>query len=445
MWFAILGPLLVHDGETQVDLPKGRQRALLTALLLHAGHPVPADALAEVVWDGAPPPSAAITLRSYILRLRRGLGPRAGTRLVTQHPGYLLAATEDEVDVLRFRRLCRDGGTALREGAWERADGLLGEALALWRDAPLTDIPCESLRRDEGQDLEVLRLQAEEWRIGAALHLGRHDELVPGLQSLAARHPLRERFHHQLMLALYRCGRQAEALAAYQRARDVLVEELGTEPGPDLRGLHQRILSADPVLALVDAPSAGVASTPTAVPREIPARVRHFTGRGDELAALTRLLDRSGEQAPEAVVISAIGGTAGVGKTALAVHWAHQAAGRFPDGQLYVNLRGYDPGQPMAAADALAGFLLSLGVPGNDIPPGEDRRAARYRSLLAGKRMLLVLDNARSADQVRSLLPGTGACAVLVTSRDALAGLVARDGATRLDLHVLSPGDAVCS
>ena len=143
------------------------------------------------------------------------------------------------------------------------------------------------------------------------------------------------------------------------------------------------------------------------------------------------------------MVISAIGGTAGVGKTALAVHWAHQVAGRFPDGQLYVNLRGYDPGQPVPAADALAGFLRSLGVPGQDIPPETDERAARYRSLLAGKQMLIVLDNAGSADQVRPLLPGTAACAVLVTSRDALAGLVARDGAARLDLDVLPPADAV--
>ena len=173
------------------------------------------------------------------------------------------------------------------------------------------------------------------------------------------------------------------------------------------------------------------------MPRELPPAVPGFTGRSAELRALTGLLDRCGEQAPGAVLISAIGGTAGVGKTALAVHWAHQAAERFPDGQLYVNLRGYDPGQPVPAADALAGFLRSLGVPGQDIPPEDDERAARYRSLLAGKRMLVVLDNAGSADQVRPLLPGTPACTVVVTSRDALAGLVARDGATRLDLDVL--------
>jgi DNA-binding SARP family transcriptional activator/tetratricopeptide (TPR) repeat protein len=415
---------------------------LLAALLMHAGDPVAADALAELVWDGSPPPGAAVTLRSHVARLRRVLGPRAGARLVTRYPGYLLQATEEEVDALRFRCLCRDGAAALREAAWARADRLLGEALDLWRGAPLADIKSESLRRDEGQDLEALRLQAEEWQIDAALHLGRHAELVPSLQSLATQHPLREPFHGQLMLALHRCGRQAEALAAYQRARDVLVTELGVEPGPGLRDLHQQILSADPALAVSEPARHAQGEPQRPVPRELPPAVPAFTGRSAELAALTGLIDRAAEQAPGAVVISAIGGTAGVGKTALAVHWAHQVAGHFPDGQLYVNLRGYDPGQPVPAADALAAFLRSLGVPGQDIPPEADERATRYRSLLAGKQVLIVLDNAGSADQVRPLLPGTPACTVVVTSRDALAGLVAKDGAARLDLDLLPPDEA---
>jgi DNA-binding SARP family transcriptional activator len=441
MWFAILGPLLVHDGQAPVGVPEGRQRVLLAALLLQAGSPVGADALAEVVWDGSPPPGAEVTLRSHVLRLRRALGPRAGARLVTRNPGYLLQAGAEEVDVAWFRRLCHDGGAALRAGAWERADGLLGEALGLWRGAVLADIPAEALRREEGQGLEALRLQAEEWRIDAALHLGGHAELVPGLRSLAARHPLRERFHGQLMLALYRCGRQAEALAAYARARSVLVAELGTEPGPGLQELHQQILSADPALTGPARPAEG--GPQRAVPRELPPAVPGFTGRSAELQALTGLLNRLGAQAPGALVISAIGGTAGVGKTALAVHWAHRVADRFPGGQLYVNLRGYDPGPPVPATDALAAFLRALGVPGPDIPPEEDERAARYRSLLAGRRMLVVLDNARSADQVRPLLPGTPACTVLVTSRDTLAGLVARDGAARLDLDLLPLPEAI--
>ncbi len=441
MWLAILGPLLVHDGESLVDVPRGRLRVLLAALLLNAGNPVAADTLAEVMWDGAPPPGAVVTLRSHVLRLRRVLGPRAGIRLVTRHPGYLLLAGEDEVDLLRFRGLCREGRAALRGGAWARAEGLLGEALGLWRGNPLADVSSDLLVRKEVPGLEELRLQAEEWRADAALHLGCHDELVTGLQALAAQHPLRERFHAQLMLAFYRCGRQAEALAAYHDARQVLIDELGTEPGPELRQLHQQVLSADPALAAPEPAPASRADT--AVPHELPARVASFTGRSGELLGLTKLIKEPVAETPGTVVISAIGGTAGVGKTALAVHWAHQVIDRFPDGQLYVNLRGYAPDKPMAPGDALARLLRSLGVPSRDIPAEQDERAARYRSTLASKRILVILDNACSVDQVRPLLPGSPSCTVVVTSRDALCGLVAREGAIRLDLDLLPLGDAV--
>ena len=398
MWFAILGPLLVHDGETQVDIPKGRLRVLLAALLLQAGKPVAADALTEVVWDGAPPAGAAVTLRSHVLRLRRVLGPPAGARLVTRHPGYLLQAAEDEVDVLRFRGLCRDGGAVLREGAWARADELLGEALGLWRGAALADVPSELLLREEVPALEELRLQAEERRADAALHLGRHDELVAGLQSLAAKHPLQERLHAQLMLAFYRCGRQAEALAAYQHARHTLIAELGTEPGAELRQLHQQVLSADPALAAPEPASSARGADHSVIPRELPPAAPHFTGRTQELATLTELLDTTHQQAPGTVVISAIGGTAGVGKTALAVHWAHQAAGRFPDGQLYVNLRGYHPtAAPMEPGEAVRSFLDALNVPPSRIPVSLEAQIMLYRSLLADKHMLVLLDNARDA------------------------------------------------
>jgi DNA-binding SARP family transcriptional activator/tetratricopeptide (TPR) repeat protein len=450
MWFGILGPLLVRDGESVIGLAAGRQRVLLAALLVRAGMVVSADALAEVVWDGAPPDGAETTLRSHVMRLRRVLGQPAGARVVTRHPGYLIQAAEEEVDILRFRRLCQDGGAAARERAWARAWETLTEALGLWRGEPLADVPSEVLRRDQLPGLERLRLQAAEWRMDAGLQQGRHAELVAELQSLVAREPLRERFHGQLMLALVRCGRQAEALETYRRAREVLVRQLGTEPGTELRELHQRILTADPALA-VPRSAAGTGDRlavmtgdrpAVVVPRELPAPVAGFVGRRGELAVLTGLLDQSAGQAP-AIVISAIGGTAGVGKTALAVQWAHQAADRFPDGQLHVNLRGYDPGLPMTAADALAGFLRALGVPGQDIPAGEDERAALYRSLLAGTKMLIVLDNARSVEQVRPLLPGSASCAVVVTSRDSLAGLVARHGATRLDLDLLPPAEAV--
>jgi DNA-binding SARP family transcriptional activator len=441
MRFGILGPLLIDDGEDLVDAPSRRLRVLLAALLVQAGQAVSAEVLADVVWDGSLPPGAADTLRTHVMRLRRAMGPQAGARLVTRYPGYLIQADEDEVDVLRFGRLCRDGGAAARAGSWPQASHILAEALELWRGPALADVPSQLLQRDEVPRLNQLRLQAQEWRIDADLHLGRHADLIGELQALATEHPLRERVHAQLMLALYRCGRQGEALAAYQRARAALIEELGAEPGNELRELHQQILTADPALQLQD----GAARRPRSaadMPRQLPAPVPQFTGRGKELAALTRLLDQAARAAP-AVAISAIGGTAGVGKTALAIQWAHQAAGRFPDGQLHVNLRGYDPGQPVTAADALAGFLRALGVDGKDIPAGTEERAARYRSLLAGKRMLVVLDNAASVQQVRPLLPGTPGCAVLVTSRAALAGLVARDGAARLELDLLPLHDAV--
>jgi tetratricopeptide (TPR) repeat protein len=293
----------------------------------------------------------------------------------------------------------------------------------------------------EAARLAEMRLQALETRIDADLHLGRHADVIGELEHLVATHPLRERLRAQLMLALYRDGRQAEALAAYRQARQMLIDELGTEPGTGLRELHQQILTADPALA-VPAVSPGPADSVPTVPHQLPAGVRHFTGRVNELAALTGLLEQAGVETQPTVVISAIGGTAGVGKTALAVRWAHQVAARFPDGQLYVNLRGYDPDQPVAAADALAGFLRALGVAGQDIPAELDERAARYRSLLAGKRLLVVADNAGSEAQVRPLLPGDPGCVALVTSRDPLAGLVARDGARRVDLGLLPPGDA---
>jgi DNA-binding SARP family transcriptional activator/Tfp pilus assembly protein PilF len=443
MWFGVLGPLLVRDGDSVVSVPAARHRVLLAALLLRAGKIVTADTLAEMVWDGAPPAGAGITLRSHVSRLRQVLGPTAGARVVTRHPGYLVEARDEELDLLRFRGLHREGGSAARAGDWARAWEMLGEALGLWRGEPLADIPCDLLHRDEVPGLEQLRLQTLEWQIEAGLHLGRHGELVTELQSLTAAHPLRERFYAQLMLAQYWCGRQAEALATYQHARLLLAEALGADPGTELRELHQRILTADPSLE-VPRPASSLTGGPgPGVPRQLPAPVAHFAGRTEELAALTLVLDRSADQTPEAIAISAIGGTAGVGKTALAVHWAHKVADRFPHGQLYVNLRGYDPDLPMSAADALAGFLRALGVSGQDIPAEEAERAARYRSLLAGKRMLVLLDNARSEEQVRPLLPGSPACVVVVTSRDALAGLVARDGAQRLDLDLLPPDDAV--
>jgi DNA-binding SARP family transcriptional activator/tetratricopeptide (TPR) repeat protein len=441
--FCLLGPLVVRrDDGAVIPVQAGKQRAVLAALLLNAGRVVAVEELAEALWGPSPPPSARVTVQNYVKRLRQALGDTSGTRIGTRPGGYVIGVGTGELDVARFEELLGDARAAARDGSWDTAAGHARAALALWRGDPMADVGSELLAAREMPRLAELRLQALEARIDADLHQGRHAEVTTELRSLAAQHPLREHLHALLILALYRDGQQAAALAAYQHARHMLIEELGIEPGPDLQRLHQQVLSADPALKLLGPePSAG-GGAGRVVPQELPAGVRHFTGRAGELAALTRLLDEPAKGLG-VVVISAIGGTAGVGKTALAVHWAHQVAGRFPDGQLYVNLRGYDPDRPMAAADALAGLLSALGVPGADIPDGVEDRARLYRTNLAGRRVLVVLDNARDGDQVRPLLPGDAGCVALVTSRDALAGMVATEGARRLDLDVLPQADAV--
>jgi DNA-binding SARP family transcriptional activator/tetratricopeptide (TPR) repeat protein len=443
--FLLLGPLAVRADGSLVPVPSAKQRAILAALLLRANRVVTLDDLAEVLW-GADLPSAARTgVQNYVARLRQALGP-AGLRITTQPGGYLIRVEPGELDLGRFEDLLREARAAARDGRWPDAAGEAAAALALWRGDPLADVASDLLAAREGQRLSELRLQALDTRIDADLHLDRHAEVIGELRQLAATHPLRERLHGLLMLALYRDGRQGDALAAYRDARNVLIDQLGAEPGPDLQRLHQQILNSDPALIL----TASVAATPasaSAVPRELPGDVAAFTGRSAELAELDRILLRQpnhpDDAKPTAAVISALSGTAGVGKTALAVHWAHHVTGSFPDGQLYVNLRGYDADQPMPSTNALAAFLRSLGVPGQDIPPLETERAARYRSLLVGMRMLIVLDNASTDEQVRSLLPGQHGCAVVVTSRDSLAGLVVRDGAARVDLDLLPAADAI--
>jgi DNA-binding SARP family transcriptional activator/Tfp pilus assembly protein PilF len=437
MWFGLIGPLLVRHDDVEFLVPAAKQRILLAALLLARGSAVSSARLTELVWDGRPPAGAAVTLRSYVGRLRQALGP-AGQRIVTADGGYLIRAAEDEIDLSSYARLCSKGEAALQARSWQQAARLLSEAERLWRGSPLSDIPSQVLKDTEVHPLEQLRQLATQWHIEADLQLGHFSKVIPQLYALTAEHPLLEPFHYQLMVALSRSGRQADALAAYRQARGVLVSEIGVEPGPELQLLHQRILegNTDPA-APAGASRPGAPADLPAVPRQLPPPVPNFVGRATELQRLT------GQSASLAMLITAIGGTAGVGKTALAVQWAHQQAGRYPDGQLYVDLRGYDPGQPMSAADALAGFLRALGVPSPDIALEDGERAAQYRSLLAGRKILVLLDNASAAEQVRPLLPATPGCTAVVTSRDPLAGLVARDGARRLDLDLLPMADAV--
>jgi DNA-binding SARP family transcriptional activator len=449
--FALLGTLmLAHDAGDPVAVSGGRQRALLASLLLSANVPVSADALAEAVWDGAPPAGVAATLRSHITRLRQALGPEVAARIRACEPGYLISVREPDLDVLGFETGCREAAAARRAGRWADASVIAARALGLWRGTPLADVPSQILRDRYVPGLEQARLQVLEDRAEADLRLGYQDQLIPELQELTARHPIRERFHAQLMEALARAGRQAEALEAYRRARRGLVEELGIEPGPLLRLLHQQILNGDPALTapaagLPPPPAAltGTAGPPAAVPRQLPAAVPQFTGRLAELTRLSEILGQAGRQAPGAVVISAIGGTAGVGKTALAVHWAHRVARRFPGGQLYVNLGGFDPSSsPVTPGEAIRGFLSALGVPADCFPASLAAQAGLYRSLLAGRQMLILLDNARDEQQVRPLLPGSQGCLVLVTSRNQLAGLAAAENASLLSLDVLPPAEA---
>ena len=471
--FALLGPLCVRQDGALVQVPHGKQRILLAALLLNAGRVVSADDLTDTLWESAPPASARVTLQNYVKRLRGSLGDIDHRRISTVPPGYSIHVGPGELDVHHFESLLAAGREAARAGAWPDAAAHLTKALSLWRGKPLDGVDSTLLMQREIPRLAELRLQATEARIDADLHLGRHAEVVAELRRLTSEHPLREKLHAQLMLALYRDGRQADSLAAYQAVRDILIEELGTEPGTELRELHQKILAHDYAIA-APAPSAastvaastvaastvaastvaastvaagfvrvgaGAAGPQTAVPRQLPAAAWHFAGRSEELKSLTSLLDDADGRGT--VLISAIGGMPGVGKTALALHWAHQVADRFPDGQLYANLRGFDPASPPAdPGTVIRGFLGALQIPAQAIPAGLEEQAALYRSVLAGRQVLIVLDNAHDPAQLRPLLPGTPGCLVVATSRRQLTSLVITEGAHGLTLDLLTLAEA---
>jgi DNA-binding SARP family transcriptional activator len=446
IWFQLLGHFSARSERGAVALGSARQRAVLAALLIEPGAHVSADQLVDRVWGTAPPRSARQTLQSYVSRLRSVLGDEGGPLLERRSGGYVLEADESTVDLQRFRALVAQA----RRADGDRAGALWEEAMGLWQGRPFADLDSDWLR-SMAVRLEAERLAAVLDHNDLLLRSGEHARLLPEVAAAAEVHPLDERLAGQLMLALYRCDRQADALAHYHLVQERLAEELGSDPGPALRELYQRILRHDDELAapaVVPGPAPADQADPSDTrahrPAQLPLDVAGFTGRADDLRCLDELLpDVADDHAPRTVVITAIGGTAGVGKTALAVHWAHRVADRFPDGQLYVNLRGYDPEQPMRPADALARFLTALGVPERDVPLDDDERAARYRTELAGRRMLIVLDNAGGVAQVRPLLPGSGSSLVLVTSRDSLAGLVAVHGAHQVGLDLLPDADAV--
>ncbi|MFI8848881.1 AfsR/SARP family transcriptional regulator [Streptomyces sp. NPDC053499] len=447
---AVLGPVRAWRAEQELALGSPQQRAVLTALLLRRGRPATIGELVDAIWGEEPPSGAVTVLRTYVSRLRKVLEPHreageAPEVIVSAADGYLVRVPEDSLDVSVFERRVAEARKLRTGGDLAAAAELLHAALELWEGKPLAGLP-GPLAEAERYRLGEQRLSAFEFRTDVDLELGRHEEAAAELTALVGEHPLRERLCELLMLALYRCGRQVEALAAYRQLRETLRKELGVEPGPSLLDLHTRIVVADPSLRAPEPPKQAAPPAPppsppptaaAARPAHLPADLPVFTGRDTELAQTNALLPAEGKR-PTAVVISAIGGMAGVGKTTLAVHWAHEIAHRFPDGQLYANLRGFDPtGSAMPADEAVHTFLDALGVPPSQMPGRPDTRAALYRSLLAERRVLLLLDNARDTEQVRPLLPSGPGCLAIITSRNQLTGLIASDGAHPLTLNPL--------
>jgi DNA-binding SARP family transcriptional activator len=452
MRFRLLGPLEVRAGEEWRGIGAPKWRSVLAALLINAGQIVPADVLINEVWRDAPPARAGNLISIYVLRLRRLMGDTDSTLLVTRAPGYQLRIAAGDSDAQLFEALVDQGRRALAAGDPATAASQLAEALALWRGSPLADVPATPLVEAAAERLEDLRLDAAELRVTAELDCGNHAQVIPELRRLLADHSLREGLWLLLMRALDGAGRHAEALDAYGQARTAISEELGVDPGPELRQAYAGMLakdtsdapgsiSAGTVAASVRPaePVAATAAFVAQVPAQLPTDVADFTGRSDQVKHLCDILASVGADDSGAVRIALVAGSGGLGKTSLAVHAAHRVRASFPDGQLYVDLLGATA-HPLLPADVLARFLRDLGVSGRDIPADEDERAGRYRTVLAGRRVLVVLDNARDAAQVRPLLPGTAPCAVLITTRSRMPDLASSQ---LVDLNVLDDDEAL--
>lgn len=424
MEIRLLGPLEVRDRSgTPARVTSAKQRVVLAALALRAGQVVSAEELVDYLWGDDPPVTARETVHSHVMRLRKALPAAERAHLITRSPGYLLEIDPEDVDVHQVRTLRRLA--AEREDPAGATD-LLRHAHSLSRGALLADVGSEPLRRRHVPGWDEFWTQLTEARIDAELALGHHAEVLSELRSLVTTQPLAEHFRGQLMLALRATGQVAEALREYRLARHALVDGLGVEPGPYLQAVHQEILAAT-------GSPAGQPEPPP--PAELPHAICGFIGRQAELAELDALTD-------DARII-VLEGMAGIGKTTTAIHWAHRHRNRFPDGQLYLNLRGFGPGEaPLRPAEALPRLLHSIGVPPESVPSTVDEQSARLRSLLADRRMLVLLDNAGDAGQVRPLLPGGRHCRVLVTSRNRLSGLIAREHAVPIRLDPFSPAES---
>ncbi|HEY8473282.1 MAG TPA: AfsR/SARP family transcriptional regulator [Natronosporangium sp.] len=438
----------VRANGRSITLGERKQRLVLAALLLEPNRLVPVGRLVDLLWRESPPSSARRIVQAHLSRLRTiltraaaesaaesagdGSAGRGEIAVIRRGAGYELVCDPDRIDAHRFR--------ALLDRAWHSDDlreklRLLRQALALWQGPALADAATDEVRDELCRGLNEARLAALEERFDAELRLGHDRRLIDELIDMTARHPFRQRFTGFLMLALYRAGRAAEALTVYSRARQLLNTELGLEPSAELKQIQVSILREDPALFGHPADRAAGAVA-VAVPSQLPADVPDFVGRLRELRWLDGL---AGAGAPPVAVVT---GVAGVGKTALTVHWAHRRADRFPDGQLYVDLRGHAAGPPVSPAEALTSMLRALGAAGQPVPADLASAAALYRTAVAGRRLVVVLDDASTAEQVRPLLPGSPSCTVVVTSRSRLDSLVAREGARQLDLGVLAEDEA---
>ncbi|MGC4939528.1 BTAD domain-containing putative transcriptional regulator [Kribbella sp. DT2] len=437
MVIRLLGPLEIRGQDDQwqrIEAPKCR--LLLALLAISAGHPVPLDRIADRLWPDGPPRSATNQIHGYVSRLRALLDDSGSKQvLITRSPGYELAAVE-HLDAVRFESLAAEGSAALDRGDLETADASLREALSLWRGPAFADVTDCPEVLTEADRLNEQRLTAWEARIEVDLRLGRHDQLVPELRQLVEQHQFRERFWSQLILALHQTGRQTDALATYRQLYELLDQEAGVAPSNAVRQLHQRILDNDP--ALTRSHEKPPLKQSPAAPRQLLALPTGFTGRARELSILDNLLDST--DAPGIAAISGLGGT---GKTALSAYWAHQTADRFPDGQLYVDLRGNGPHSPVTPRDALGRLLRALGADPARVPQDVDEAAAAYRSLVADRRILIILDDARDTEHVRPLLPGTGPAVLLVISRRRLTSLMALHSATAVPLGRLDVAEGL--
>ncbi|MFF2080523.1 BTAD domain-containing putative transcriptional regulator [Kitasatospora sp. NPDC058162] len=464
--FSLLGPVEALRSGERLVLGGPKPLSLLTALLLQPRQVVGSARLIDLVWGEQAPATATALVASYVAALRRGLGAEADRLLLTRSPGYLLAVDGEQLDAWRFERGLAEARGAVERGDAEQAVDAFDTALALWKGERALEGIDQPFAEAESARLGRLRIDGIEERAAARLSLGCDGELVSELTALCAQHPLREPLRGQLMTALYRMGRQADALRVFQEGRELLSEALGIDPGPGLRLIHQAILTEDAVVLSAPTPTPPPRSRsrardaepgPTAptpprsalIPRQLPFAARDFVGRQQEVGWIERALGATGgadrhsgpDRHPGAADVAVLSGRAGCGKTALAIHVAHRLASRFPDGQLYLNLRGTAE-LPVGPHDALGRMLRALGVDAALLPTGLDERAEQYRMLTADRRILTVLDDAANEEQVRSLLPGTTSCAVLVTSRGRLPVL---EGAVVLDLAVPAVDDSVAA